>query len=146
MATLIAVDTNILVYAHRPECASHERAFAALRELAASSTSWGVPLHCLIEFAGVVSNAKIWKQPSSPAQIQAQVEAWREAPTLHILEETAEWWPVFVECVAASGARGAQVHDARIAAVCKYHGVGELWTADRDFGRFPWLRTRNPLV
>jgi predicted nucleic acid-binding protein len=41
---------------------------------------------------------------------------------------------------------GAQVHDARIAALCLHHGVTELWTADRDFGRFPELRTRNPLI
>ena len=40
----------------------------------------------------------------------------------------------------------ALVHDARIAALCGYHGVAELWSADRDFTRFPSLRTRNPLV
>jgi predicted nucleic acid-binding protein len=38
------------------------------------------------------------------------------------------------------------VHDARIAALCLSHGVCELWSADRDFSRFPALRTRNPLV
>jgi hypothetical protein len=38
------------------------------------------------------------------------------------------------------------VHDARIAALCLQHGVSELLTADRDFSRFPALRTRNPLV
>ena len=37
------------------------------------------------------------------------------------------------------------VHDARVAALCIAHGVTELWTADRDFGRFPDLVTRNPL-
>jgi hypothetical protein len=41
---------------------------------------------------------------------------------------------------------GPQVHDGRIAALCHQHGVDELWTADRDFGRFPNLKTRNPLV
>jgi len=41
---------------------------------------------------------------------------------------------------------GPQIHDARIAAICLQHGVSELWTADRDFSRFPALRTRNPLV
>jgi hypothetical protein len=29
--------------------------------------------------------------------------------------------------------------------LCKVHGVTELWTADRDFSRFPGLRKRNPL-
>jgi uncharacterized protein len=33
-----------------------------------------------------------------------------------------------------------------VAALCSRHGVQELWTADRDFGRFPGLKVRNPLV
>jgi predicted nucleic acid-binding protein len=41
---------------------------------------------------------------------------------------------------------GPRVHDARIAALCLRHGITELWTADRDFSRFPTLRVRNPLV
>ena len=40
----------------------------------------------------------------------------------------------------------ATLHDARVAALCRLHGVRELWTADRDFGRFPGLAVRNPLV
>jgi predicted nucleic acid-binding protein len=48
---------------------------------------------------------------------------------------------------ALAGGRvaGPQVHDARVAALCLLHGVQELWTADRDFGRFPGLKVRNPL-
>jgi uncharacterized protein len=38
------------------------------------------------------------------------------------------------------------VHDARVAALCLAHGISELWSADRDFGRFPGVRVRNPLV
>lgn len=41
---------------------------------------------------------------------------------------------------------GGKVHDARIAALCLHHAVDELWSADRDFSRFPTLRTVNPLV
>jgi predicted nucleic acid-binding protein len=41
---------------------------------------------------------------------------------------------------------GPQVHDARVAALCRHHGVTELWTADRDFGRFPRLKAVNPLL
>jgi predicted nucleic acid-binding protein len=38
------------------------------------------------------------------------------------------------------------VHDARVAALCRHHGVRELWTADRDFSRFQGLSIRNPLA
>jgi len=41
---------------------------------------------------------------------------------------------------------GPQVHDARIAALCRDHGVHELWSADRDFSRFAGLAVVNPLV
>jgi predicted nucleic acid-binding protein len=41
---------------------------------------------------------------------------------------------------------GPQVHDARIAALCKQHSVTELWTVDRDFNRFQAISTLNPLV
>jgi uncharacterized protein len=48
--------------------------------------------------------------------------------------------------LTASRVTGARVHDARIAALCRQHGVRELWSADRDFGRFSGLNVVNPLV
>ena len=50
------------------------------------------------------------------------------------------------EILGPLGAGGMGVHDARIAALCRQHGVAELWTADRDFSRLPGLKVRNPLV
>jgi predicted nucleic acid-binding protein len=41
--------------------------------------------------------------------------------------------------------QGALVHDARVAALCLFHGVRVLWSADRDFSRFPDLMVVNPL-
>jgi uncharacterized protein len=41
---------------------------------------------------------------------------------------------------------GPMVQDARIAALCEAHGVHELWSVDRDFGRFGSPRVRNPLI
>jgi predicted nucleic acid-binding protein len=33
-----------------------------------------------------------------------------------------------------------------IVSVCLEHGATAIWTADRDFPRFPALRAENPLV
>jgi len=46
----------------------------------------------------------------------------------------------------SSRVSGPQIHDTRIAALCLAHGVRELWTADRDFTRYPSLKIRNPLI
>jgi hypothetical protein len=53
---------------------------------------------------------------------------------------------VLREAVEAAQASGGLVHDARVAALCRHHGVRELWSADRVFSRFPQVTVRNPLV
>jgi predicted nucleic acid-binding protein len=75
-----------------------------------------------------------------------QIDAWLESPTLHLLAETPAHWLTLRELIVKAKLRGGMVHDARIAALCLTHGVRELWSADRDFNRFPSLRVRNPLV
>ena len=41
---------------------------------------------------------------------------------------------------------GGAIHDARVAAICLSHGITQLWSADRDFSRFPALKVVNPLI
>jgi hypothetical protein len=63
-----------------------------------------------------------------------------------LLHEGPSHFELLRDLVTAGKIEGSQIHDARIAAICLSHGVSELWTADRDFSRFPQLRVRNPLV
>jgi predicted nucleic acid-binding protein len=74
------------------------------------------------------------------------VEAWLEAPSLVLLAEVEDYWAELRITLKAARVTVGQVHDARIAALCRVYGVRELWTADKDFGRFPDLPVRNPLV
>jgi predicted nucleic acid-binding protein len=68
------------------------------------------------------------------------------SPSLVLLSEPDGFWKEFERLLEGARVSGGQVHDARIAALCIVHRVRELWTADRDFGRFSGLKTRNPLV
>ena len=77
---------------------------------------------------------------------EGQVDAWLESPSLRLLPEGPGYEKHLSRMLSTSKATGARVHDARIAALCEYHGVRELWSADRDFSRFPAPATRNPLV
>lgn len=143
---MIAVDTNLLVYGHRPEAPLHEAARRAIERLHTAGEPWGVPIHCLVEFAAVVSSPRIWKHPSTPAHVAEQVEAWTSSPGLRLLADDATVWQRSLTLAERGAVQAGRWYDARIAAVCLAHGVRELWTADRDFSRFPELVTRNPLV
>ena len=143
---MIAIDTNIMVYAHRPEMPLHERAVQAVTNLAEGRAAWGIPFHCLVEFAAVVTHTRLWKAPSSPSDVAQQVDAWLQSPSVRVLGEDGDAWSAFARCLQQARTAGGAVHDTRIAACCQYHGVQELWTSDRDFSRYPWLVTRNPLI
>lgn len=143
---MIAVDTNILVYVHRQDSPWHEAAYARLAELAEGRAAWAIPWPCLHEFLAIVTHPRIYNPPSPLETSLAQVEAWLEAPGLVLLAETGSYWPDLRAALTAGRVAGPQVHDARIAALCLLHGVRELWTSDRDFGRFPGLKATNPLV
>lgn len=143
---MIAVDTNILVYAHRQDSEFHARAAQCLTELAEGRGAWAIAWPCLHEFLAIVTHPRVYDPPTPLAAALDQIDAWLESPSLVLLAESDEYWPHLRTLLAASQVVGPRIHDARVAALCSQHGVRELWSADRDFGRFADLRTVNPLV
>ena len=75
----------------------------------------------------------------------ADLEVWFESPNLRLIGETDRYWGVLREVLRTSAVVGPMVHDARIAAICRAHGVVTLLSADRDFSRFG-ISLRNPLM
>lgn len=143
---MIALDTNLLVYAHREDSSWHEAAWKRLAGLAEGKAPWAIPWPCLHEFLAIVTHPRIY-DPPTPLEIALdQVASWLEAPGLVLLSEAEGYWDEIRAVLRAGRVAGAQVHDARVVALCQLYGVEELWTADRDFGRYPGLKTRNPLV
>jgi toxin-antitoxin system PIN domain toxin len=143
---VIAVDTNILVYAHREESRFHARASQKLRYLAEGAAAWAIPWPCVHEFLGVVTNPRIQAVPTPLVIAIRAFEDLISAASLSLLAEAPDYWPVLRSQLIAGQIAGARVHDARIAAICVQHGVSELWSADRDFTRFPRLKVVNPLI
>lgn len=143
---MIAIDTNVLVYAHRADSAWHDAAAIAVRRLAEGTAPWAIPWPCVHEFLAIVTHPKIFRPPTPLANALDQVDAWLESPRAVLLAESGTHWPTLRAALEAGRISGPQVHDARIAALCIDHGIDELWTADRDFSRFTDVRVRNPLI
>jgi predicted nucleic acid-binding protein len=55
---VIAVDTNILVYAHRRDSEFHPAAAAKVRELTSGRAPWALPWPCLHEFFSIVTHLR----------------------------------------------------------------------------------------
>ena len=143
---MIAIDTNLLVYAHRRDSPWFEPARRALRPLVEGTATWAIPWPCVHEFLAISTHSNIYRPPTELPRALEQIEALLASPSLILLGESAGYWSVLGRLLTAGQVTGAKVHDARIAALCLCHGVSEIWSADRDFTRFPELKKRNPLV
>ncbi len=143
---MIAIDTNLLIYAHREDSEWHETALRQVGELAEGKAPWAIPWPCIHEFLAIVTHPKVFSPPTPLKAAIDQVDAWLESPSLLLLGESMSHWQALRDTLLAGKVVGPLVHDGRIAAICLQHGVRELLSADRDFNRFAGLRVTNPLL
>jgi len=143
---VIALDTNILVYARRQESEHHKRAAKILLDLAEGTEPWALAWPCVYEFVRVVTHSRVFSPPSKLELVLKDLEALFQSPTITLLGEGPSH-PTHLDRVCRAGAvSGNIVHDAHIAALLVEHGVREFLTADRDFSRFTMLNVRDPFV
>ncbi len=141
---MIAVDTNILVYANSAGSPLRTAAQLALQRLLEDGASWAVPWPCVHEFLSVITNPRVFDNPVPMPVALEYVASVGSGGGARFIGEGPEHLATLRRI--GGTVLGPRVRDARIAAICLDHGVRELWTADRDFSFFPALRTRNPLA
>lgn len=136
---MIAVDTSVLVFAHRAGSAHHARAALWLRHLAEGAIPWALPVACVGEFVRIATHRRVFDPPSTLPQVIQAVDALLDSPSVRLLAPTQLHWPLLRAAILAGETTGNLVFDAEIAAVCREHGVERILTEDRDFRRFPFL-------
>jgi len=138
---LIAVDTNILVYAHREELPQHAAARARLAALAQGDAPWAIPVFCLGEFVRAVTHPRLFDPPHTIDEACKAIDRILESPSLRILNPK-RFWAKLAQAVREADATGNLVFDAQLAPFA-VSGVSALLTEDRDFDRFKGLRTER---
>ena len=138
------VDVNVLVYAHRLDAASHQDYADWLGGLLASPEPYGVSDLVLSGFLRIVTNPKVFRQPTPVETGVAFAQLLRTQPNCVPVEPGRRHWEIFTGLCRSAGVKGNLVPDAYLAALAIESG-SEWITTDRDFSRFPGLRWRHPL-
>ena len=133
---MIAVDTNVLVYAHRTETERHRVALDHLTRLCESNQPWALPAPCLSEFFRVVTHPKVFNPPSKLTEALDFARSVTEAPSCRLLAPGNHYLEQLFAVMQEADARGNLVFDAQIVALCREHGISKVLTNDRDFERF----------
>jgi hypothetical protein len=118
---VIAVDTNVLVHAHRRDSPFHDAARQRLAGLAEGRAASALPWPCVQEFIGILTHPRIDRTPTPLAQAIDPVDAWLESPRALLLSEGDEHWPVLIpKCVQRD--RSAVSVQARCSSVAGRRG------------------------
>ena len=142
---MIAVDTNLLVYAHRAGCPEHEAARLAVEDAANHAKGWGIPSACLFEFWSVVTHPSSIGGGSSPSSARGFIEALIETGGATILPPPPTLVARCLQIAEQLDVRGPRVFDLQIGLVALDAGVTEIWTHDAGFIGLPGLKIWDPL-
>ena len=140
---MIVLDVNILLYAYGGPSPRHGKARTCVEELFSGPAPVGLPWQTIAAFLRIGTNSRL--AGSRPvAEAVHEIEDWLKQPSVRVLVPGDDHWPILRRMVVEGQASGPLVSDAEIAALTIEYG-GVLYTADRDFSRFPGLRWKNPL-
>lgn len=142
---MIVIDANLLIYAYDSTSPDHPKALDWLETVLSSTELVGIPWQNIAAFLRILTNSGVYGSRYQPAQVLAIVDQWLALPHVRPLAPGTNHWRLLRQMLLAGEARGKLTTDAVLAAVTVEHG-GTLYTADRDFARFPGLRWVNPLA
>jgi toxin-antitoxin system PIN domain toxin len=141
---MVLIDVNVLVYAHRRDSLNHIAYRRWLEGCISSDQAYGMSDLVLSGFLRIVTHPRIFKLPTGWEDALRFAAELRSQPNCVVVTPGPRHWEIFTRLCRAAGVKGNLVPDAYLAALAIESG-SEWITTDRDYSRFPGLRSRHPL-
>ncbi len=142
---MIAIDTNLLVYAHRALTPQHGAARAAIERASRDARGWGIPLPCIAEFWSVATHPECRGGGSPPAKARSFLRALVLEAGARVWSCQEGSWERLSTLAAELGVRGPRVFDLQVSLTALENGATEIWSHDRAFLVLPGLALLDPL-
>jgi toxin-antitoxin system PIN domain toxin len=142
---MILPDVNVLIYAFREGVPQHAPCRAWLNGIVAGDAHFGLSPLALAALVRITTNPRLYPSPSSAASAFAFCDALLGQPHCQVVEPGERHFEIFKRLCLETGTRGGDVSDAWYAALAIEWDCDWI-TLDRDYARFPGLRSRAPSV
>jgi hypothetical protein len=142
---MIALDTNLLIYAHRAATAEHLAARGAIEAALNASGGCGITLPSVAEFFSIVTHPTASGKPSPPGVAAHFLASLRESGVADLVPGPG-FAARLVRMAADLGVKGTRIFDVQIGLCALDGGATELWTHDGGFVKIPGLAIRDPLA
>lgn len=143
---MIALDTNVLIYAHRAGTEQHDEAIRIIEEAIDRPNKWGIAVQCIAEFWGVVTHPSCRGGASSPAEASAFLENLLVDGRGILWHPTPGFGARLLKRAVEMKVSGPRIFDLQIAMTAHENGAREVWTHDASFIRIPGLEIIDPFI
>ena len=140
-----AIDVNILLYASDSSSPLSKTARTFLDHCAGGSEVLCLGWPTLSAYLRLATHPAVFASPLSPDEAESNVDSLLSLPHVRVLSEKEGFWDVYRGVTRGLAVRGNDVPDAHLAALLRQHDVPTLYTNDRDFRKYPFLKIVNPL-
>ena len=138
------IDLNILLYAAFEENRWHVKAEEFLQLQMRSHEPCYMSWDTIYGFIRIATHSSVFKKPLSPKQALDNMQSIVSNPKVIMMEPSQESWAIYTKLVKDHSLRGALTVDAILAAHLEAHGINKLYTRDRDFWKFSYLKPVDP--
>ena len=141
-----SIDVNILLYASDSRSERHEQAVNFLRQAGEGDEACYLTWVTIMGYLRMATHPRIFSAPLSQATAQQNIGSLLARPHVDCIAEKDGFWDLYREVAGDTPVRGNLVPDAHLATLLRQHGIRTLYTCDRDFRKFSFLRVRDPLA
>ena len=142
---MIAIDTNLLIYAHRSSAPEHRAARRALQRACDDPRGWGISLPSIAEFWSVVTHPESKGGPSAAKDAHGFLSALVQDGGALVWLPRDGSWERLLRVASDLRVQGARMFDLQIALTAFDNGASEIWTHDLRFTALPGLSVYDPL-
>ena len=139
-----AVDVNVLLYASDASSPFSRPARAFLKGCAAGPEVLCLAWPTLASYVRLATHPAIFASPLTPDDAEANVQALLDLPHARVLAEREGFWEAYRDVTRGLAVRGNDVPDSWLAAILRQNDVTTLYTNDRGFRKYAFLRVENP--
>ena len=140
------IDVNILLYASDQSSHLHPKATTFLRQCAEGREVFCLAWLTLMSYLRMATHPSIFNHPLSHHEALVNLDTLLALPHCRVIGEEENFWTTYQNITAQVPTRGNLVPDVHLAAVLSDHGVTTLYTHDKDFRKFEFLKVHDPLI
>lgn len=141
-----SIDVNLLLFTIDSKSPYHKQAEGFLKEMLSGEERCFICWEVLHGFMRISTNSRLFTHPPAVETVLDNCRFLYNHPNIEMIGASSSSMRILEDLVTRHHLRGPIISDAVIASILEANGIRKLYTHDRDFWKFPYLKPIDPFA